>query len=105
MIYAKKLLDEFPNDPERERYFRRDALAPRFFAQMISDYRKALRRGDRAEIRSALANLRFISRFLRLRLRLLLFVVLPAFASPPLAKVLFAFRGILRTPVRRVFRS
>jgi glycosyltransferase involved in cell wall biosynthesis len=105
MIYAKKLLDEFPDDRERERYFRRDMLAPRFFSQVLSDYRKALRRGDREGIRSALANLRFISKFLRLRLRLLLFVVLPALAYPPLAKVLFAFRGILRTPVLRVFRA
>ena len=103
MIYAKKLLTEFPDDRERERYFHRDMLAPRFFSQMLSDYRKALRRGDRDEIRSAFANLRFISKFLRLRPRLLLFVLLPALASPPLAKVLFAFRGILRTPVLRVF--
>jgi glycosyltransferase involved in cell wall biosynthesis len=105
MIYAKKLLDEFPDDPERERYFRRDALAPRFFAQMLSDYRKALRRGDRQQARSALANLRFISKYLRLSLRLPLFVVLPALAYPPLAKLLFAFRGVLRAPVLLVFRA
>jgi hypothetical protein len=105
MIYAKKLPDEFPDDCERERYCRRDMLAPRFFAQILSDYRKALRRGDRKGIRSALINPRFISKFLRLRLRLLLFVALPALAYPPLAKVLFALRGVLRSPVLRMFRG
>jgi glycosyltransferase involved in cell wall biosynthesis len=105
MIYAKKLLNEFPDDPERQRYFRRDMLAPRFFTQMIADYSKALRRGNREEVRSALANLRFISKFLRLRLRIPVAMLLPILSCQPLAKLLFALRGVLRIPVLLILRS
>ena len=100
MIYAKKLLDEFPDDPERVRYVRRDLLAPRFFAQMVGEYRKALRRGDSDQIRPALDNLLFISKYLRFRLRVIVMLVAPLLRCWPLAKVLFAAGGVAR-PVAR----
>jgi GT2 family glycosyltransferase len=100
MIYAKKLIDEFPDDPERTRYIRRDLLAPRFFAQMVGEYRKALRRGDRDQIRSALNNLLFMSRYLRLRLRITVMLMAPLLRFWPLAKVVFAAGRVVR-PVAR----
>jgi glycosyltransferase involved in cell wall biosynthesis len=99
MIYAKKLLDKFPNNPDRQRYFQRDILAPRFFPQMMAEYGKVLRRGDREQIQAAFTNLRFISRFLRMRVRIIVIMLLPVLKRKPLAKVLFACRGILRSPV------
>jgi glycosyltransferase involved in cell wall biosynthesis len=99
-IYAKKLIDTFPDNPERSRYVRRDLLAPRFLPQMIGDYRKALRYGSRQQIRAALDNLRFISRYLRLRARILFAILLPLLRFQPLAKALFAARGVAQPAVR-----
>jgi hypothetical protein len=105
MIYAKKLLDEFPDDPDRVRYVRRDLLAPRFFAQMVGEYRKALRRGDSDQIRPALDNLLFISKYLRFRLRIIVTLVAPLLRYWPLAKVLFAAGGVARPVARWVLMN
>jgi glycosyltransferase involved in cell wall biosynthesis len=100
IIYAKKLIDAFPDDPERSRYVRRDLLGPRFLPQMIGEYRKALRYGSRDQIRSALDNLRFISRYHRLRIRMFFAILLPLLRFQPLAKALFAARGVAQPAVR-----
>ena len=68
-VYARKLLQEFPDDPERVRYFARDLLAPRFFAQMVVEYRKALNANNDNAIQASLDDLRFVSSFLRRRTR------------------------------------
>ena len=100
VLYAKKLLDQFPDDPERMRYARRDLVAPRFFSQMVGDYRRALRQGDTDQIRSAFNNLWFISRYLRLRARIILAVLLPPLKWKTLAKALFAMSSIVRPTAR-----
>lgn len=94
-IYARKLLDEYPDDVERNRYFARDLVAPRFFAQMVGEYRRALQNGGKDEIRSALHNMRWMSRSLGGRRRVGAAILLLLVAYRPLARLLFRWRRIL----------
>lgn len=50
VIYAKKLIEMFPDDPKRARYLIRDLLVPRFYPQVIDEYGNALRKGSTADI-------------------------------------------------------
>jgi glycosyltransferase involved in cell wall biosynthesis len=105
MIYAKKLLDEFPDEPERGRYVSRDLVAPRFFAHMVGEYRRTLQRGDQGQTKAALNNLRFMSKYLRLRFRVILTVLLPLLKYQVLARGLLAARDVLQPVVRWMLRT
>ena len=52
-IYARKLLDAFPDDPGRARHYTRDLIIPRFLPQMLAEFRTALRQGNAAAITQA----------------------------------------------------
>jgi len=47
-IYTRKLLQMFPNDIQRVRYYIRDLIAPRFFGPALKEYDLALERDDKA---------------------------------------------------------
>ena len=64
MIYARKLLAEFPDEPDRNLFYARDLLAPRFYPQVMAECRKALRHGDQQAIAANLDDRRFIAGFL-----------------------------------------
>ncbi len=46
MIYAHKLIESFPNDVQRARYWRRDCIAPRFIRSCAAEYMRASRLKD-----------------------------------------------------------
>jgi glycosyltransferase involved in cell wall biosynthesis len=101
-IYAKKLIDRFPNDSDTARYHVRDMIAPRFFLNMAGELRKALLKGTREQQAAALANLKFIVQHLRLSDRVLLqFFFLPLLHVPPLARFVMRHRTGLYRFVRR----
>lgn len=65
MIYARKLIAAYPDEPARDLYYARDLIAPRFVAQAVAGARKALLSGDQALIERSLESLRFLDRCLR----------------------------------------
>jgi len=103
-VYARMLIERFPDDVERFRYYVRDLIAPRFFRAMASELRKAVLKGTRSQQTVAFANLTFITGHLRAyqRLPLRLFV-LPALRIPPLARFIMRHRILLVAVCRRLF--
>jgi glycosyltransferase involved in cell wall biosynthesis len=60
MLFARKLLRDFPDDTSNRRYFRRDLIAPRFLPQAIVEARKALRSQDTATIDTCIADVELL---------------------------------------------
>jgi len=52
-IYTRKLLEMFPDDVGRVRYYVRDLIVPRFFWAAINEYEMALKRRDVAATKAA----------------------------------------------------
>jgi glycosyltransferase involved in cell wall biosynthesis len=103
-IYAKKLIDRFPNDLDSSRWHVRDMIAPRFFRTMAWEMRKATLKGTREQQKAALADLKFITKHRRLSERLLLQVLLlPALQVPPLARFIMRHRVGISRLLRRLF--
>ena len=53
-IYARKLIESFPDDPRRNRYYTRDLIVPRFLPRMCEVLYAALRTGNRSDIAEAM---------------------------------------------------
>ncbi|HYZ24443.1 MAG TPA: glycosyltransferase family A protein [Rhodopila sp.] len=88
LIYARLLIERFPDVPERSRFYVRDLIAPRFFRSMSSDFRRCVLTGNCAQQKVTLAHVAFISRHLRLRWRLpLQFLIVPALRIPVVARL------------------
>ena len=103
-IYAKKLIAQFPNDRDRSRYNVRDLIAPRFFRLMAAELRKAILKGTRTQQTVALANLAFISGFLRFGMRLpVRLLLLPALRIRPVGRFIMEHRSALAGIARRIF--
>ena len=103
MIYARKLIQRFPDDPDMERFPIRDLIAPRFFHLMATETRKAIMRGTKSQRRAALANLRFITGYMGAKYRIpLKFICLPALQIPPVARLVMRSRGHLAYIFRRI---
>ena len=62
-IYARKLLEMFPDDVKRVRYFARDLIVPRFFDQAIREYENAVKLGDPAAIAATWDEVTFLARY------------------------------------------
>ena len=101
LIYARKLLTAFPDDKREVRYYASSLIAPRFFAQMMAEYRRSLAYGTMEQTKLALSHLHFIARYLRRRSRYPLMMVLPLLWIRPIAKVLLVLRNLLPSMSRR----
>ena len=60
-IYARKLLEMFPDDEKRCRYYARDLIAPRFFEQTLGDFIAARKIGDKETMATAWGELAFLT--------------------------------------------
>jgi glycosyltransferase involved in cell wall biosynthesis len=103
MIYLRKLLDEFPDEPQRGRHFSRDVLVPRFFPWLVREYTLALRSGSQERARATLADLYFLSQY-RPWVRLLLRLLGPVLRQHWLATRLLPFGNSFRPVFRRLLR-
>ena len=56
MVFARKLLRNFPDDPFNHRHYSRDLIAPRFLRQAIVEAREALRKGNPEAIERCLTD-------------------------------------------------
>jgi glycosyltransferase involved in cell wall biosynthesis len=61
-IYTRKLLEMFPDDAKRARYYARDLIVPRFFDLTIREYETAIELGDLEAIESTWNEVLFLAR-------------------------------------------
>jgi glycosyltransferase involved in cell wall biosynthesis len=66
MIYARKLINGFPDDPTRKHYYVKDVIAPRFMKQVVVEARAALAAVDEERINRCLDDLGFLDKFLNI---------------------------------------
>lgn len=104
MIYVRKLLAEFPNDPDRGNNYTQDLIVPRFFPWLVREYNIALRSGQPEAIESALADMRFLMPYHRPRIRLVLRLLMPILALPGLARMLAPVVSVTKPALRRILR-
>lgn len=62
-IYTRKLLELFPDDAKRVRFYARDLIIPRFGEHAVREYAEAVERGDAGAIRAAWAEIRFLASY------------------------------------------
>lgn len=62
-IYTRKLLDMFPDDEKRSRYYARDLIVPRFFEHAIREYEVAVKLGEAQAIDDTWNEVLFLARY------------------------------------------
>jgi glycosyltransferase involved in cell wall biosynthesis len=77
LIYAGKLIEQFPDDADGPRHHRRDDIAPRFLRTGLAGFLRGLRAGRPDEVRLGLALVELCRPHLRRRERLALSVLHP----------------------------
>jgi glycosyltransferase involved in cell wall biosynthesis len=88
MIYARKLLAQFPDDRLRQMYFSRDYIAPKFFRILVADFTHAIIDRNREVAMRALDDLAEIVPYLHPKIRLLFRLAMPLLRSLFLARIL-----------------
>ena len=104
MVYMRKLVGLFPNDPARELFYVRDLIAPRFLPWLVREYRLALQGGHGGRIRTACNDLGYASRLSRLPVRMVVAMLLPVLRLHWLARRLLPMQNMLRPMARRILR-
>ena len=102
-IYVKKLLQEYPDDPRRSRYYKRHLILPRFYPDALVEFRDALMADDPDRIAETRADLMFLVNQMPSAKQRILGRVLGMVRSPQSAKMAFAARPYLRPLYRRFF--
>ena len=102
ILYLRKLLEEFPDDPARGRFWRRDVLLPRFFLPLMAGFANAVRNDDRELMRRSLEDLRFVSRYHNRWVRAGMKLLLPLLRFPRVARALLVTRTALLPLSRRI---
>jgi len=102
-IYMQKLIDNFPNDTIRQRYYRRDVLVPRFLIQTLSEFRKAVEMRDDALIETRWQDVFYVTSHMEGYKRVVLRAMLRLFRSPTIVKQFYANRRLF-SPVIRILR-
>ncbi len=102
MLYFRKLLAEFPNEPGQGRIWDRDVLIPRFFPQFVGEFTSALRRKDPELIRTSLEDLQFAARYHNRTVRTIMNVLLPVFRVPAFARAALMAQSAIRPLTRRI---
>jgi glycosyltransferase involved in cell wall biosynthesis len=103
MIYVRKLLEEFPDEPQRGRHFTRNVLVPRFFPWLVREYTLALRSGSEERIRTTLEDLQFLARH-RAWVGLVMGMLAPVLHRPKVAGLMLPLGSSLRPLLRRLLR-
>lgn len=92
LIYFEKLCAQFPDQPERNVYYIRDLLSPRFVRNIMHDYNAAIgaRQKDRAV--AAARQLGIVSKYLRGRQRVVVSMASTILSNPVLGQSALAIR-------------
>jgi hypothetical protein len=102
-LYAKMLIERFPDDDTRALYYARDLIAPRFFRTMAADFRRVTVIGNRRQQRELLGHMMHMAGYLRPRLGIpLRYVLLPMLHIRPLARFAMRYHIGLAKVMRRI---
>ncbi|HXT82314.1 MAG TPA: glycosyltransferase family A protein [Acetobacteraceae bacterium] len=104
VLYLRKLLEQYPDDVGKSRYFTRDCLIPRFFPTLVQEYTAAVQRRDAVAMQSALADLQFVVAYHRPKVRRVFRLLRPILERPALAQKMNATMTNLRPLLRRLLR-
>jgi glycosyltransferase involved in cell wall biosynthesis len=88
IVYAQKLIEEFPDDRDRHRYYRRDLIAPRFLRNAAAFLMRAAATGKATDVEFALRGIDLCRRYLPTRYRLPLAMVRPFLGNRFIARIL-----------------
>ena len=86
MIYARKLMDAYPDNPRQRRYWTKHCIAPRFFRTSAGEFLQAVRDGKRDVAWRALADMAEMAAHMRMRTRVLFRLFKPLMRSMWLAR-------------------
>jgi glycosyltransferase involved in cell wall biosynthesis len=101
IIYAQKLFEMFPDNPQMARYFAHDCIAPRFYANVLTDLKTSMEQGDKAMFNAAMSHLQILHPHLRIRHRIRLALRLSLLGHFQIARVAYRIRHPLR-PMARI---
>src|SRR5262249_756186 len=82
--YFEKLVQAFPNNPDMNRYYVSEFIAPRFVSNVLSDLYTGIKRKDPAKIALARVHLKTFSRALPISRRLKVRAVALVAIIPPI---------------------
>ena len=102
MIYARKLMAKYPNDPTFHRHFTRDLIIPRFIGTIKAEYLGALKDAQRDQAIALAADLRELAAQLGVYARLRLIPLLLLARARRLTRALFAIGPHLPSRVKRI---
>ena len=91
--YARKLFEQYRDDPVRGRFYQSGILVARFYPQMMQNYKLALKTGDPEYIRASMNDLELLKGFLGFRRQIALRVLL---RLGPFARPLLAIQPLLQ---------
>jgi hypothetical protein len=81
MLYAEKLIEQFPNEPIRSRYYVRDLIAPRFLRSALGYYRRAAESRRPEDLRRAISYIDRLTPMIRPRRQLPVRLLRPLLSS------------------------
>jgi glycosyltransferase involved in cell wall biosynthesis len=102
MVYLRKLLHEFPDDPTRGRFWTRNVLIPRFLPHITAEFIKSVQHRDREIMQRSLEDLRFVIRYHNRRIRTVMTLLLPLLRYPLVARMILMARPALMPLSRRI---
>jgi len=95
MIYFRKLVETYHDDPELNLYFIREAAAPRFFSLLRSEFIEGMRKHDRARMDQAWSDIQEVLPFMRNRIQWRMKMVAPLISLLYLTSFRSLTRGLL----------
>lgn len=103
MIYARKLLKRFPDDPIHRVYFARDLIAPKFFRLSAVDFLNAIQDKNIESAARALDDMTEMVPYMRPRARMGVAAAKVLLRSGPIAKIAYKGRHLVRPIADRIF--
>jgi glycosyltransferase involved in cell wall biosynthesis len=104
MVYLRKLLHEFPDDPARGRYWTRNVLIPRFLPHLTAEFIKSVQRRDHELMQRSLEDLRFVMGYHNRRFRTVMTLLLPFLRFPFVIRMALMARPVLMPLSRLILR-
>ena len=100
-IYARKLMAEYKDDPDRARFILRDVIIPRFYGHSIAEFMKALKDGDPTAIEETRQEVLYLAMRMPERKRQVFGQILARVRTPKQAQMAYKARAYLRPIIRR----
>jgi glycosyltransferase involved in cell wall biosynthesis len=100
-IYARKLIAEYKDDPDRARFILRDVIIPRFYGHSIAEFVKAMKEGDPEAIEETRAEVIHFAKLMPEKKRQVFGHILTRMRTPKQVQMAYSARAYLRPIIRR----